>query len=210
MSERGGNHLPTLGVVLAGGLSTRMGRDKALVGPEEGAESFVVRAVRLLAPLVERVIVVRAEPVGDLPENTERIADPRPGAGPLQALRHAFLERPARRWLVAPCDMPRLEAVQYRRLLEEMERPAEPPPVACYVGKGRLEPLVAVYDQSCLPGLSLPRGDEVSLQAVLRELGAQLLAIPENERCCFANVNTPSDLASLPPSRSAERRGGAS
>lgn len=91
------------GFVLAGGRSSRMGRDKALL--EIGGQPLVVLAARCLEPLVASVTIIGPPQVFE-PLGFPALADEQAGLGPLggisAALRHTLSP-----WNVfLACDMP--------------------------------------------------------------------------------------------------------
>lgn len=103
----------TLGVVLAGGASRRMGRDKASL-PWSGG-TLAARAVAVLAEACGEVVV--AGPTGVAPPGFEAVPDLLPGRGPLAGL-HAGLERAAGQPIFAlACDMPFVGPELVRHLL---------------------------------------------------------------------------------------------
>jgi molybdopterin-guanine dinucleotide biosynthesis protein A len=176
-------------LVLAGGRSLRFGSDKALADLGDG-EPLALRALRRLAPLASRRVLVRAAPIAGLPDDVVQVADPTPGDGPLQALEAAFLAAPASRWFVAPCDAPDLTPELYRPLAEAAGRDG----VACARRGGRLEPLVAVWTSAAAARLAQaprPAGVEAVHHALLR-LGAASVEFAEEDPR-FRNVNTPED-----------------
>jgi len=97
-----------VGVVLAGGASSRMGHDKALV-PVLGLP-MAEHAVRVLGAVCSQVWVVRRD--GQLPwPGTGRVVLEPASAPrhPLTGLAYAMEQGPeVRWWMVAPCDMPRV------------------------------------------------------------------------------------------------------
>src|ERR1700738_620915 len=96
------------GYVLAGGGSTRLGQDKALI--EFDGKPLLLRAVHVLESAVRPVTVVASRrKYADL--GIQIIPDEWPGSGPLggivTALRHTALDAPSREWsLILACDMP--------------------------------------------------------------------------------------------------------
>ncbi|PWM70523.1 MAG: molybdenum cofactor guanylyltransferase [Desulfovibrionaceae bacterium] len=189
------------GVVLAGGLGRRMGRDKTGLRLREGEADFISRAAALLA----RVVVdVRVGCRADQAERAARAGRPltpdlTPGGGVLCAvqscLRH--LERPC---LVIPCDMPFLtEGVLLALLAARDEGLAAgcPPGVTLFrrAETGRLEPMVAVYEPAGLPFLDAAsaRGDYGLFRALPPERRIYL-DYDEKDDWMFYNVNTPADL----------------
>lgn len=99
----GGPSVEPVGVVLAGGSSRRMGRDKALL--EAGGESLPARAARRLAGVCAEVAVADGgrgllPGLPSLPEG--------PGRGPAAGILGAAAAYPGRRLLVLACDLPRV------------------------------------------------------------------------------------------------------
>ncbi len=135
-------------IVLCGGLSTRMGREKASL-PFHG-ETLLARVVRIVAPLVDEVLVVARDgqvlPT-DLPAPIRVVRDETPGAGPLAGIAAGLAA--ARRGLVfaTACDAPLLEPALVRLLFER----AASADAAVAVAGGFPNPLLAVYRTSVLP-----------------------------------------------------------
>lgn len=100
---------PLLGLVLTGGQSSRMGRDKAALAYHGEAESRRVYA--LLGQVCSEVFVSCRADQADLPgrKGLPQIHDILPGQGPLSGILAAFEARPEASWLVAACDLPRLD-----------------------------------------------------------------------------------------------------
>ncbi len=97
---------PVLGLVLAGGLSSRMRRDKATL--EYRGKSQLERAFELAARYLPEVFVsVRAGQAAD-PSRVRYplIVDSVPGEGPIVGIRSALAARPEVAWLVLACDLP--------------------------------------------------------------------------------------------------------
>jgi molybdopterin-guanine dinucleotide biosynthesis protein A len=138
--------------ILAGGQSSRMGRDKALL--EIGGETLLARAARLLERLTASVAVVGAQRSNanfDLPF----LADHWPGAGPLGAIATALM-RAKNPWaLVLACDMPFVTEDWLAFLCERaMSAPANSFDSLVPATANRLEPLCALYGATSLPALT--------------------------------------------------------
>ena len=104
-----------LGVVLAGGQSSRFGADK-FVHVIDGME-MGLRAIRSLQPVVDRVIVAgRLE----VPSSwgTETLFGHREGSGPLGAIVDSSELFDSQQIVVAPCDMPNLSTSSIAKLIE--------------------------------------------------------------------------------------------
>lgn len=190
---------PTPGaIVLAGGRSSRLGRDKAsepLLG-----RPLLQHVVDRITPLVGELIIVRA-PGQTLPDIETtlpvRIADDAyPGRGPLGGIYTGLRSAGASRCLAVACDMPLLS----RRLLRELLRRSD----ACDVVMPVLafpEPLHAVYARACLEPMRA-RLDAGRLK-ITGFLGAVHICYMREAECraldaellSFTNVNTEEDLA---------------
>jgi molybdenum cofactor guanylyltransferase len=147
------------GWVLAGGASSRMGRDKALL--ELGGQSLIALALEKLRALGTdlkkgpRIAGSRT----DLAAYAPAVADNFPGCGPLGGIEAALAASESELNLFLPVDLPLLP-VEFLRWMaaraEESAAAATFPLLA-----GRPQPLCAVYSRRLLPGLSaaLAAGD---------------------------------------------------
>lgn len=194
------------GVVLAGGRSTRMGRDKAWIAVD--GESLIVRQLRLLRESgVGRLLVSVAagDPAGpdrfrsELPHAVVCLRDARPDGGPLVGIARALgaLQAGESHLVVLAVDLPRLRSDLLGTLIEAVRLTPEAGVVPRF--DGNLEPLVAVYPRSGLaPALTrIDRGD-LSVQDWVREgLAAGWMRerlVAGDEAGAFLNWNRPEDL----------------
>ena len=137
---------PLLGLVLAGGRSRRMGRDKAALTLD--GETALARAVRLLEPHCSDVFVSVRD--GDGQDDALRagypcIADRFGSVGPADGIASAQATRPDAAWLVVACDLPRLEAATLAALIAARDTGADA--TAFTSGRDALpEPLCAIWE----------------------------------------------------------------
>jgi molybdenum cofactor guanylyltransferase len=102
-------------IVLCGGRSTRMGRDKASL--PFGAETLLARVVRTVKRAADDVIVVARE--GQvLPDGFDAIRDPAEGLGPLAGLLVGLRHVKADRAFLTACDVPFLRPALIGRLID--------------------------------------------------------------------------------------------
>lgn len=188
-----------IAVILSGGQSRRMGRDKAGLTLE--GQSFLNRMTEGLAPLFDQVYVSVDRP-GRYPGRRE-LPDLRPGQGPLAGLEAAFLRTGAEEVFLAAVDLPFASPNLARRVVA-----AAGDGDACVIRRrdGGAEPLFALYRRSCLPALTacLDEGRR-AVKALLervdcRWLEEDALGEIDLERALW-NINTQADF-----SRAAERR----
>ncbi len=177
------------GYVLTGGASSRMGRDKAFL-PYRGSTlvEHVARAVREAAGSVALI----GPPVKYASLGYPVYPDKQPGYGPLGGVYTALAITPSPWNLVVACDMPGLSTAVLNELLARAVQSGR----LCVMASatdGSVEPLCAVYHQSCLPVLEHALRDK---RLKMNDLAAELaaLAVPV-ETAAVANVNSPVDWA---------------
>lgn len=182
---------PVWGLVLSGGRSRRMGRDKALL--ERDGTTALSRAVELLGRHLERVFVsVRPDQVDD-PERRrfeqviDRYADMGPAAGILSALE----AHPEVSWLVLACDLPNVDDATIAFLLRQR---SERPFTAFRSSRDGLpEPLCAIYRPGARASVAGFVADGIVCpRKMMIRSDAALLDLPDAH--ALDNVNTPEDL----------------
>ena len=198
--------------VLAGGQSTRMGRDKALLAID--GRPLVEHALELLRSLglSPRICGSRS----DLVRFAEVVPDNFPQSGPLAGIEAALAVSDSELNLFVPVDLPGLPRGFLQWMMTRAERSQAIATIPRY--GGRFQPLCAVYSRRLLDGLrrSLATGDckvIVALHEAAACLGEALdafdvesvaSALPPAEwpshpplADWFRNVNTPADYESL-------------
>jgi len=182
------------GLVLTGGSSSRMGRDKAAlpIGGQTLAERVAGRLSEVVAPVLE---------VGPGRCGLPVAPEDRPGAGPLAALVAGWstLEAGGRRGpvVVLACDLPNVS----ERLLRFLAtRPGSGSVVP--VVDGRPQPLCARFSASALDHAALmAAAGWRSLAPLLEHTDVRWLEPSEWSRVAdrveFADVDTPADLDRL-------------
>ncbi|HTP89378.1 MAG TPA: molybdenum cofactor guanylyltransferase [Bryobacteraceae bacterium] len=172
------------GFVLAGGHSSRMGRDKALL--RQLGVPLVVRAAAAVAQVVGSVTILGDPDVyGHFGWPT--IADEEPGLGPIGGLLTALGHTRAEWNLLVACDMPDLAPPLLRELIRKTARNRK----RCIapVVDGEFEPLCAIYRRSALPEV---RAAIDAGHLKMRDLLTSLDAAPVTglDPSGFRNVNT--------------------
>ena len=185
------------GVLLAGGKSRRMGRDKRFV--ELDGHTLLDRTLSVYERLFSEILIIVAEPVLQLSGSSYRIVtDLIPDRGSLGGLYTGLFYATHQRAFVAACDMPFLNADVIKRMTE-LDHKADVVMVRLANG---LQPMHAIYSKACLPLLkkmidaealkiqTLVHTPELLIRLVtekdLRDVDPQLLS--------FVNVNSPADL----------------
>jgi molybdopterin-guanine dinucleotide biosynthesis protein A len=183
--------VPVLGLVLAGGTSSRMHRDKAAL--LYGGRSQLDRAVDLLVRHCERVYVsVRADQMTE-PTRAQRpmIVDSVAGGGPIVGIRSALAAYPGVAWLVLACDLPFLSDATIVRLLAERD-PESLATAYASAHDGLPEPLCAIWEPAASAALAdYQRGGGTCPRKFLTSHRVRLLQ-PHDLRA-LDNVNTPEE-----------------
>ena len=182
----------TIGVILSGGQSRRMGRDKGDL--RLGEHTLLERMAGGLAPLFDGIYVSVDRP-GRYPGCRE-LPDLRPGQGPLAGLETAFLRTEAEAVFLAAVDLPFAPPALASRVAAETR---EGDAVVIRRRDGAPEPLFALYRRSCLPAVSacLDRGSR-AMKALLDRVDCRWVeeaGLPgfDLDRALF-NVNTRAEL----------------
>ena len=133
-------------VVLSGGASRRMGRDKALL-PHAAGGTWLEHITDLLNSLDLPVLVLTIhrshEQLLQTRQGVSVQRDATPGAGPLQAIAPVFPADQQQALLVAPVDMPELQADGLRQLISSWQQ--QPSAAAVAHDGERLQPLLGIY-----------------------------------------------------------------
>jgi len=181
------------GLILAGGRSSRMQRDKASL--EYAGESQLDRAYALAARHVEPVFVsVRAEQTGE-PGRAGKplIVDSFPGGGPIVGIRSALALFPGVAWLVLACDLPFLSDAAIEQLLRDRD-PTSFATAYRSAHDGLPEPLCAIWEPAAAAALEQAQREGIDCpRKFLIRHGAKLLE-PADRRA-LDNVNTPEEYA---------------
>ncbi len=187
---------PLHGLVLAGGRSTRMGRDKA--GLQFDGKTQLTRAFELLEPLVARCFVSVRGTQRDEPLRAAfpQVVDlPDAPAGPAAGIMAAQRAHPGVAWLVVACDLPRLDAATLQHLIARRD----PRRVAtAFRGSrdGLPEPLCAIWE----PASAVPLSEAVAAGRLCPRkflLQSDTLLLDQLHAESLDNVNTPAELAAV-------------
>jgi len=184
--------------VQAGGESSRMGQDKALM-PFLG-RPLIQRVVDHLSPIADEVIVTTNNPDDYRFLGLPLFRDLKPGRGALGGLYTALSSATCELVAVVACDMPFASAVLIEasnRLLVQEEADVVIPDSG-----GGLEPMHAVYRRAnCIPAIETAiAADRWKLISWFPQVKVRILQPDEVKRydpsgLAFWNLNTPEEFA---------------
>jgi molybdopterin-guanine dinucleotide biosynthesis protein A len=184
-------------IILAGGKSSRLGRNKALQAI--GGKSLIQWVVDHLATLSTEIIIATAHGERILcssPTGIKTVADVYPEKGPLVGIYSGLIASSSPRAIVVGCDMPFLSV----GLLDYMSQISPTFDVVVPQTREKVDPLCAVYSRNCLASIhNLLERDELRLSELLNTVKVRYIEEDEinrfdPEHLSFFNVNTQAHL----------------
>lgn len=182
-------------VLLCGGESQRMGRNKATID-WGGRPLWQVQLEKLRELAPDKILLsARAEPEWR-PADVDLVIDGAPSRGPLSGLAAALSTCSTDHLLVLAIDLPHLRASQLRWIAGLVAPGVGVAPVI----NDRIQPLAAVYPRESAQFFrdALDSREYFSLQPLIRELvdagRMRLINVASSDRELYKNVNTPEDL----------------
>jgi len=182
---------PVFGLILAGGSSTRMHRDKAAL--QYRGKSQLDRAFDLGCRHVGKVFVsVRTNQATD-PTRAQRplIVDSVEGEGPIVGIRSGLAAHPQVAWLVLACDLPFLSDTALSQLLRQRD-PTALATAFRSTHDGLPEPLCAIWEPAAAAALAAyqAEGGTCPRKFLIRHAAPLLQPLDEQ---ALDNVNTPEE-----------------
>jgi len=178
-------------LILIGGRSSRMGRDKALIERPDGG-----RQIDWMGELAREAggeVILSMQDDSSPPLDLPVVIDSLPGAGPLAALAAMHAARPGEAVLALSCDLFLLDAETIWHLVAQRD-PARN--ATCFANRidGKREPLCAIYEVSGLSRAAawLAEGKN-GARLFLESLDPLVLDLPHP--AALENANTPRELA---------------
>lgn len=186
-----------MGAILAGGRSSRMGRDKATLLLRDGRMMIEHVAATLAGACGNDLILVAGGTAIDSTiakvVNMRLIPDLRPQAGPLAGIEAVLASNSTRQYLICPCDVPEITADVLRMLLRNQDAMAT---VLRIKGRAEFEPLPARITAAALPIVQRLLNENVrSVWRLMETLPAEIIDIDPAHAAAFRNINMPDDLS---------------
>ena len=186
-------------IVLAGGRSLRLGRDKAT--ETINGQSLVKRVVTSLSSLTNNIIIVSGNDKAYLGldgyPGLRVVADVYPGKGPLVGIYSGLTASAAEYNLVVACDMPFLN----RELIAYLFKERAGYDVVLPRLDDMVESLHAVYSRACLPIIEeMFRQGKYGVHQLFELVKVRYVEADEIDRfdprhMSFFNINTEANLA---------------
>ena len=186
------------GVLLAGGRSRRMGRDKRFI--ELGGMTLFERTLRVFESVFDEILIVVAQPGESLGNPAHRVVSDRvPNCGSLGGLYTGLHYAGRPRVFAAACDMPFLDPAVIR-LMSDLDREADIVMPRLATG---LQPMHAVYSKTCLAHLeAMIERRQLEIHTLTGHAALRIRFVEEEQvrpvdrrLLSFVNINRPEDLA---------------
>tara|TARA_Y100000814_G_scaffold288463_1_gene259974 strand:+ start:376 stop:1011 length:636 start_codon:yes stop_codon:yes gene_type:complete len=188
------------GIILAGGKSSRLGRDKAW--EDVGGQRIIDRVIGALQSSCDEVLII-----GDRPERQNELSLPKciqyrsdelKGRGSIGGL-YTGLKSSDTLWsLVVACDMPFISRELIRFMLSMISKNRCDAIVP--IINGRYQPTHALYNSTCIPFIEKNissgnfRMDSYFDEIYLEEISEDVINSIKGAELSFFNVNTEDDL----------------
>jgi len=184
------------GLVLGGGQSRRMGRDKRYL--EWEGEAFVDRVCKIMSSLFGEVLLVNAKDDYDCSHLPVRmVIDKIPQKGSLGGLYTGLIESKNFLNFVVACDMPFLNSESIACFCSD-----SPSDVVVVKFSNRIQPLHGRYSKDCLPVIEkMIAQNDLKIQHLINDpslsvhfLDEKLFHDVDPQHLSFMNINTPADF----------------
>ena len=182
---------PLFGLILAGGASQRMQRDKAALAYH--GRTQLEWAFELVSPLcAETYVSVREAQCNDsVRSRFPLVVDKDVGEGPIAGIYSAMTTHPQAAWLIIACDLPFLTSDTLRHLIAHRD-PSQIATAYRSQHDGLPEPLCAIWEPSAREAVvaHMNAGRHCPRKLLINS-NAKLLPLPEPQ--ALDNVNTPDE-----------------
>ncbi|MFA3781646.1 molybdenum cofactor guanylyltransferase [Melioribacteraceae bacterium 4301-Me] len=182
------------GVILAGGKSSRMGVNKALL--KLGNQLIIEQITDLMKSIFSKVIIITNSPNEYKFLNLPLFEDIYKWKGPLAGIHSALVHSATENIFVLSCDVPFITAEMIKYIVEFKSNK----PIKFCEAAGYLQPLIGLYSKSLISDmeqiLSNDRVTDKSFHHFLKKADAEIIH-PESlsfyKDELFFNVNRPED-----------------
>jgi molybdopterin-guanine dinucleotide biosynthesis protein A len=185
------------GILLAGGMSTRMGKEKGML--KVGSQPLYRYPMDVLEKMCQEILISTCRPT-QFPESYPMVCDQYPGIGPMGGL-CTCLDRSSTLWnVILSCDLPLVSTALISYLLDQTQGYDI---VVPYMEEGKPEPLCAIYSRETI-GIfkELIAHRTYAIHQALSMARTRFVAIDENlsffRPDLFLNINRREDLRKIP------------
>ena len=197
------NPLPVTGVILAGGKSRRMGKNKALM--RLGDNSLIGHVIRRMRLITDELLLVTNSPTEYVHLEVPMHGDIFPGTGALGGIYTGLTHASHEAVVCVACDSPFLEPKLLTYLVSVLgEYDAVMPETFTHhdAPQKTLQTLCAAYSKRCLPIIaSMLQESELRVHALqerayIKRISPEIWQEFDPDGMSFFNINTPEDFES--------------
>ena len=178
------------GIILAGGLSSRMGTDKALIQLDK--HKMIEKVIKLIHPFCDKLII-SANKNKYHEFGYQVVKDKYKKIGPLGGIIACLNKSNTELNLIISCDTPNINRETISQLLKESLNYD----ITLPYHNDRYEPLIAVYNRNCIEKLELMvNSSSYKLQSIINNLNSNIIYFDESDKKEkeFININSKKDL----------------
>lgn len=192
----------TLGVVLCGGKSSRMGTDKGLIqkGNLTWAERAYVKLSLLSVPVVVSINSDQESLYRNIFSEEVLVKDSLSIGGPLNGILSVHKQFPSKNLIVLACDIVNMDGKIIQQLYDAHLLRKDEFDFFVYKNNGYFEPLCGIYSfnglKTIFQDLETGKIEKFSMKNILEKGKTFALEITEEENTLFLNVNQPETLES--------------
>jgi len=181
-------------IIIAGGQSSRMGRDKGLM--DWNGKAMIQYVIEAVSPLVSNVLLITKNPLYKR-FGLESFPDLIPGLGPAGGIYTALHASKSEANMILSCDIP-LITTPTLQILKDRHKSFE----ITLAATGNVpEPLIGIYNKSCFTKWNaLIAQKKTAVHQMIRQFNTQIIdmtTIAGFNRNEFTNINTPQELENL-------------
>jgi molybdopterin-guanine dinucleotide biosynthesis protein A len=187
---------PCSGIILAGGLNSRIGENKAFLTIR--GERMLDRLYGIFQELFDEIILVTKEPLQYIAWDLNIVTDLYPMRSALVGIHAGLFYASHPNIFVTACDLPFLKRGLVEILLGESELRWD---IVLPVTPDGHQPLCAVYSKRCMKQIEaqMKRGDfrvaDLFQKVRVKKVPESVLTLADPELVSFFNINTQKDLA---------------
>ena len=185
------------GVILAGGESIRMGKNKAFI--QINGHRIIDRTVSLFREIFDDVLLVTNVPLDYIELKVKIVTDLVPGKGSLGGIYTGLFFSSSPKAFFVGCDMPFLD----RKVIQYFLSLAQTADIVVQRTKDHWQPLHAIYSRTLLKPIErlLEQGELKIIKAYqgmrVREIAEEELKPFDPDLHTLSNINTPEELKKL-------------
>lgn len=187
--------IPLTAAILAGGKSSRMGKDKCLL--KLGNKKIIEHLISNLTPIFEETFIVTNCPEYYFQFGIPLLGDIYPYCGPMAGI-HVALKNSSYDVFAFACDMPFIKKELIYTLAEKHLNSKALCTVSSFMG--RVYPLPGIYSKALEEQLDvLLKEKKLSLKKLIDDVSSQTVEAKnlDKEGVSFVNINTENDLKNL-------------